>query len=192
MCAATWSTPAPSSDEASGHLLGGSLNSPIKIEVFSDFQCSHCRDFYLMTIRQILKEYSSQDKVCVIYHEFPLSTNKYSREAAQYSEAASRLGQNKLLPVYDSLFINQPQWARDGSLEAAVAQTLSSEELQRLKRLLNDPSIHLAVEREIELSRKKGIKSTPTIIVHYVGKEQRVEGVVTYLVLKQFIDSIIK
>jgi protein-disulfide isomerase len=171
MLAAAWSPHAPSSDKTSGHLLGGSLNSPIRIEVFSDFQCSHCRDFYLMTIRQILKEYSSKDKVCVIYHEFPLSINKYSREAAQYSEAASRLGQQKLLPVYDSLFANQPQWSRDGSLEAAVAQTLSSDDYLRLKRLLSDPSVNLAVEREIELGMKKGIKST-TMLAR--SKESRV------------------
>jgi protein-disulfide isomerase len=183
---------ALSSDRASGHLLGGSLNSPIRLEIFSDFQCSHCRDFYLMTIRRILEEYSSKDLVCVIYHEFPLSTNRYSLEAARFSEAVSRLGRQKLLPLYDSLFVTQPQWSRDGNLEEAVSKVLSSEDFQKVKRLLNDPSVNLAIDKEIELSREKGIHSTPTSIIYYTGKEQKVEGVVTYLVLKQFINSILK
>ena len=123
---------ALSSDRASGHLLGGSLNSPIRLEIFSDFQCSHCRDFYLMTIRRILEEYSSKDLVCVIYHEFPLSTNRYSLEAARFSEAVSRLGRQKLLPLYDSLFVTQPQWSRDGNLEEAVSKVLSSEDFQKV------------------------------------------------------------
>ena len=183
---------AMSSGKTSGHLLGGSLNSPIRLEVFSDFQCSHCRDFYLLTVRRILKEYSSKDLVCVIYHEFPLSTNRYSLEAARFSEAVSRLGRQKLLPLYDSLFVTQPQWSRDGNLEEAVSKVLSSEDFQKVKRLLNDPSVNLAIDKEIELSREKGIHSTPTSIIYYTGKEQKVEGVVTYLVLKQFINSILK
>jgi protein-disulfide isomerase len=183
---------AMSSGKTSGHLLGGSLNSPIRLEVFSDFQCSHCRDFYLLTVRRILKEYSSKDLVCVIYHEFPLSINEYSHKAARYSEAVSRLGQKKLLPIYESLFVTQPTWSRDGNVEAAVANALSSEDLQKVKLLLNDPSVNLAIDKEIEYSREKGINATPTSFIYYVGKEQKVEGVVTYLVLKQFIDSILK
>ena len=110
-----------SAEPPSGQILGGSLNSPVRIEVFSDFQCPHCRDFYLGTIRPLLQEYSSKDKVCVIYHEFPLAGHPYAREAARYTEAAAQLGQQKLLPVYDSIFTNQAQWSEDGKLEAVVA-----------------------------------------------------------------------
>ena len=34
--------------------LGGTLDAPIQLEVFSDFQCSYCRSFYLETITQVL------------------------------------------------------------------------------------------------------------------------------------------
>ena len=71
--------PGPTAEPASGQILGGSKNSPVKIEVFSDFECPACRELYLVTIRQVLQEYSSKDKVCVIYHEFPLSSHRYSR-----------------------------------------------------------------------------------------------------------------
>jgi len=145
-----------------------------------------------MTIRRILKEYSGKDQVCVIYHEFPLSINKYAREAARYSEAVSRLGQSKLVSIYELLFVTQPQWSRDGDLEAAVAKALSSEDLKEVKRLLDDPSVKRAVEEEIKLGHEKGIQSTPTSIFFYDGKEKKVAGVLTYLVLKQFIDSILK
>ena len=44
----------------------------------------------------------------------------------------------------------------------------------------------------MELGYKMEIKATPTLFIYYTGKQQRVEGLVTYLVMKQFIDSIIK
>lgn len=74
--------------------LGGELDAPIRIEVFSDFECPACREFYLNTIRPVLKDYCSLDKVCVVYHEFPLQGHKYSRQAAQYSKAAHGWDEN--------------------------------------------------------------------------------------------------
>ncbi len=189
---ASWSLPAQPADDAPGQILGGSMSSPVKIEVFSDFQCPACRDLYLGTIRQVLQEYSSKDKVCVIYHEFPLSIHEYSREAARYSEAAARLGQDKLLPVMDSLFTDQAQWAQDGKLESIVSKALSRDDFQKVKKMLQDPSINSDIDKEVQLGTKREVKSTPTLFVHYTGKEQKAEGVVTYPVLKQFIDQIIK
>jgi protein-disulfide isomerase len=187
-----FSVPARPSDDAPGHILGGSLASPIRIEVFSDFECSACREFYLSTVRQVLQEYSSKDKVCVIYHEFPLITHQYSREAARYCEAASRLGTQKLLLVMESIFADQAQWAQDGKLEASVAKVLSPEDFAKLKKIMQEPDINSAIDRDIQLGIRNAVRATPTMIISYIGKQQRVEGLVTYLVMKQFIDSIVK
>jgi protein-disulfide isomerase len=187
-----WPAPAGSSDASSGQILGGSANSPVRIEVFSDFQCSACREFYLGTIRPILQEYSSRDKVCIIYHEFPLKAHKFSKIAARYAEATARLGTQKLLPVMDSIFKDQAQWAQDGRVEISVAKALSREDFRKLKAIIQDSSINLAIEREIDLGTKMKVKSTPTMLISYLGKQQKVEGLVTYLVLKQFIDNIVK
>ncbi len=183
---------SPAVHETSGQLLGGSPNSPIRIEVFSDFECTACREFYLRTIRPLLQEYSSRDKVCVIYHEYPLSYHRYARQAALYSEAAARLGRQQLLAVRDSIYTDQAQWSQDGSLEATVAKALSQEDFQKLKDIMRDASLNEAIAKGLELGNKMEIKATPTMFIYYTGKQQRVEGLVTYLVMKQFIDSIIK
>ena len=185
--------PASAFDVSSGQILGGSANSPIQIEVYSDFQCSACREFYLGTVRQILQEYSSKDKVRIIYHEYPLTLiHKYSRDAARYSEAAARLGVKQLLAVMDALYMDQALWSQDGKIEASISKALSPADFQKLKKIMKDSSIDLAIEREIDLGNKNQIKSTPTIFIRYTGKQQKVEGIVTYIVLKQFIDAIIK
>jgi protein-disulfide isomerase len=192
VCLALWAAPLKSADETTGQILGGSLSSPIRIEVFSDFQCPACRDLYLGTIQQVLQEYSNKDKVCVIYHEFPLPMHQYAKEAARYAEASGRLGQQKALQVYESLFTDQLQWAKDGSIELTISKALPSEDIQKLKKMLLDPSINADIEKEIQLGVKKEIQSTPTLLISSPGKQQKVEGVVAYTVLKQFIDSIVK
>jgi protein-disulfide isomerase len=160
--------------------------------VFSDFQCPHCREFYLGTIRPLLQEYSSKDKVCVIYHEFPLPNHPLAMEAARYTEAAAQLGQQKLLPLYDSIFKDQAQWSEDGKLEATVAKALPRDDFLKVKKAMQDSSINEGIEKEIQLGNQNKVGSTPTSLISYIGRQQRVEGFVAYPVLKQFIDSIVK
>src|SRR5262245_8840913 len=79
-------------------VLGGTLDAPIKIEIFSDFQCPSCRALYMDTIKQVLAEYCTQGKVCVVYRDFPLQMHQYAREAARYAQAARKLGRRQWLP----------------------------------------------------------------------------------------------
>ena len=71
---------APPAD--SGDCVAGNPSSPVKIEVFSDFQCPACRTFYLNTMRTIIPEYADAGKACVVYREFPLQMHSHAREAA--------------------------------------------------------------------------------------------------------------
>ncbi len=192
LCLAGCSMPLGSMDQTTGKILGGSLNAPIRIEVFSDFQCPACRELYLTTIRQVLQQYCSRDKVCVIYHEYPLTIHQYSREAARYAEAASHLGRQKLLTVYESLFADQAQWSQDGSIETTVSKSLTSDELQKVKKIMQDSSINAAIDKGLQLGVIKEVRSTPTMFISYTGKQQKVEGLVTFMTMKQFIDSVLK
>jgi protein-disulfide isomerase len=186
--------PAPirSASPESGRILGGPGNAPVKLEVFSDFQCPSCREFYLEAIIPVLRDYASKGKVCVIYHEFPLNMHLYARDAARFSIAAYRLGQLKWVPVLDSLYQNQAWWSLDGSVEATVSRAMSREDFQRVKQSLQDPSINRELESEIALGKKREIKSTPTIFIIHGGGEEKVEGGIPYLVLKQYLDQITK
>jgi protein-disulfide isomerase len=182
----------PAAPSDGSHVLGGSMNSPVRIEVFSDLQCPACRDLYLGTIKQVLMDYSSKDKVCIIYHEFPLTGHQYSREAAKYCIAASHLGIRSLLTAYDSLYTDQAQWSENGNLEATLAKAFPRSEFQKLKKMLKDPSIEKAIDRGVELGNKKDITHTPTMFIYYVGKEEKVQGALSYPSMKQYLDSIIK
>src|SRR5579863_10173378 len=61
----------------------GRKNAPIVIEVFTDFQCPHCREFYLQTLTKVMEDYCDKGKVYLIHRTFPLHF-RYSREAARW------------------------------------------------------------------------------------------------------------
>jgi protein-disulfide isomerase len=191
-CFMAWSGLVKSEDSPSGQILGGSLNSPIKIEVFSDFQCPACRELFLGTIRQVLNDYSSKDKVCIIYYEFPWASHKYARSAARYVMAASRMGRQKVLPIMEALYIDQAQWSQDGNIDASISKVLSPEDFKKLKGIMQDASINTTIDKEVQLGTLKKVDSTPTMFISYSGKQQRVDKLITYPVMKQFIDSIVK
>jgi protein-disulfide isomerase len=172
--------------------LGGRLDSPIRIDLFSDFQCSHCRAFYMDTIKQVLKDYSAQDKVCVVYHEFPLAMHKYAREAARWSVATRKVGRKQWLAVVDALYTRQPEWAQSGKVEATVAAALSADDYTNVKRILLKPEIDDIVAGDIALGLKHKIESTPTLFVYAVGREQKLVGGIPYPVLKDFFDKIVR
>jgi protein-disulfide isomerase len=184
--------PVEASDQSCENCLGGGLDAPIKIEVFSDFQCPACRTLYMDTMKQVLRDYSRLDKVCVIYHEFPLAMHPHAREAARYALAARKLGRQQWLAVVDSLYSDQALWAQNGLVQVSVARVLSPLDYQNLQKLLQDPSINETIARDIALGQERKVQSTPTMFVTAIGKEQRVEGGLPFPVLKDFFDKIVK
>jgi len=174
------------------HILGGTPSAPVRIEVFSDFQCSACRAFFLQTIKQVLRDYCAENKVCVIYHEFPLRMHQFSRLAARYSLASQRLGQSQWLSVMDALYTNQSEWAVDGNIDVFVAKALSADDMQKVRQLVAEASINDAVNSELTLASQKEITYTPTFFLYAGDKEQKVVGALEYTVLKEYIDRLIK
>lgn len=172
-------------------VVGGKLDAPVRIEVFSDFQCPACRGFFLDSIQKVLENYCSQDKVCVIYHEFPLKNHNLARLAARYSKAAQRLGRKQWLTVMGALYTSQAEWTWDGSVEGVISRTLSPQDFAELKKRLEDPSIDTAIDQEVALGEKRQVTSTPTFFLSSGGKEERVVGGVPYVVLKGYIDRLI-
>jgi len=184
-------------------LIGGEPGAPIKIEVFSDYQCPACRTFYLDTIKPILANYASaktspngqpiKPRVCVVYHDLPLDIHPFARPAARLGLAAQRLGRERWLRVSDALYTHQAQWSQDGNLDAALAKVLDPTEVVRLRKLAADPAIDALVDQELMLAQSREVTSTPTFfIITETGRQQRINGPVPYAVMKDFLDRLLK
>lgn len=172
--------------------LGSNPKAPIRIEVFSDYQCPACRDFYLQTTRPLLAEYANAGKVCVVYYEFPLPNHQYARQAARYGQAAARLGPAQWVQVSDALYTFQSQWVADGKLEDVVARALTAKEMSQVRKWQSDPKLEAEIERDIAQGAQRGVHSTPTVFLTVNGKTERVPPGAQYPILSRYLDSLLE
>lgn len=170
----------------------GSPNAPIKIEVFSDYQCPACRAFYFDISRQLMADYGATGKVCLIYYEFPLRGHQHARRAAQFAEAAARLGPQQWIRVTDALFYYQPQWSTDGQVEQTVAKALTEKEMDVVRRLVDDPAIDAVVESGMRQGNQRGVRATPTAFILSPGREERIPPGVQYPILRRVLDGLLQ
>jgi len=175
-------------DYADSYLMG-KADSPVRIEIFSDFQCPMCRTFYLDTVTRLITEYSAGNKVAVVYHEFPLQGHPAARIASRYAVASKALGREQWTKVIEYLYTCQAEWSYDGKIEPVLARILEPGEVEKIRSRLSDPAIEQSIDYEVALGREKKVDSTPTAFVTMGGKEQRLAGGLAFPVLKQFIDS---
>jgi len=171
------------------HKTRGSKSAPIVMEVFSDFQCPACKQLYLGTTHQLTDNYISTGKVFAIHRDFPLPGHAYSRIAARYGRAAAQLG--KLEQVEQVLFQNQEKWEQTGDVDGTVASAFAPAEMNKIRALANSPAIDAAIEKDIALGKNYGVNQTPTTVIHYKGQTYPVAGVVSYDVLRSFVDQLL-
>ena len=172
------------------HDATGSKSAPIIMEVFSDFQCPACRTLYETTNRQVMDNYVSTGKVYFIHRDFPLPMHAHSQVAAQYSRAAAHLG--KLEPVEKVLFDNQDKWEQTGDVDGTVASVLSPAEMTKVRALVKGGTLKPLIDKDLALGRLYNVSQTPTTVFHAKGQTFPYSGVMSYEILKNFLDQLAK
>ncbi len=147
----------------------GSKSAPITIEVFEDFQCPACRNFYETSLKQVIDNYVTPGKVYLIHRDFPLEMHPYSRQAARLANAAADLGQ--------------------------LASTVSAAQMKKIRDYqsahIND--INAAIERDRTMGVKRNVNQTPSIYVTSHGKTEALPGGgVNYDLLRNYLDYLLR
>ena len=171
----------------------GSKSAPITIEVFEDFQCPACRNFYETSLKQVIDNYVTPGKVYLIHRDFPLEMHPYSRQAARLANAAADLGQFET--VERALFDSQDQWSANGKIEEALASTVSAAQMKKIRDYqsahIND--INAAIERDRTMGVKRNVNQTPSIYVTSHGKTEALPGGgVNYDLLRNYLDYLLR
>ena len=172
------------------HEALGSKNAPIVMEVFSDFQCPACKSLYDATNRQLMDNYVNTGKVYLIHRDFPLPMHAHSKVAAQYSRAAAQIG--KLEAVEEVLFQNQEKWEASGDVDGTVAKALSPAEMTKVRALVKSGAVDAFITKDQAIGNNTyRVSQTPTTIFHANGQTLPYAGVMSWDILKQFLDQLL-
>jgi protein-disulfide isomerase len=171
------------------HKAFGSKNAPVVMEVFSDFQCPACKTLFTTTNRRLMDDYVTSGKVYLIHRDYPLPMHAYSRVAARYARAAAQLG--KVEPVEQALFQNQEKWEQNGDVDGTVAAVLSPAEMAKVRALVKGGTLEPLIDKDYALGQTYNVNQTPTTVFHCKGQTYPYSGVMTYDILKQFLDQLL-
>ena len=171
------------------HKAFGSKSAPVVMEVFSDYQCPACKTLFLTTNRQLMESYVSSGKVFLIHRDFPLPMHAYSRVAARYARAAAEIG--KIEQVEKVLFENQEKWEQTGDVDGTVAAVLTSAEMSKVRALVKGGTLEPLIDKDYSLGQMYRISQTPTSVFHSKGQTYPYSGVMSYEILRQFLDQLL-
>lgn len=142
-----------------GHFIGPE-EAPLRVIVFSDFECPACRQFALETFPGLLREYPG--RVGLTYRHFPLQQHRFSYHAARASECAS--AQGAFIVLHDLLFANQDSLGlkslRDLAAEGGIP------DIDAFDACLWSDAPVPTIDRDVEAARSLGALGTPTIIIN--------------------------
>ena len=161
----------------------GPKDAVVKIIDYSDFGCTHCRDFALNQGKQLRAEYEASGKVRFEYKHMIVG-GQVTREAAMASECAA--DQGRFWDYHDALF------SRQGSSANPFTKPL----LKRygaelgLDAAIFDPcvdnNVHNAkVAADESEARGRGITGTPTFFIN--GK--KIQGAYPYEEFKAEVEA---
>ncbi len=168
----------------------GSKSAPITIEVFSDFQCPACKRTFEETLRPVIDNYVATGKVYLVHRDFPLPMHAHSREAARWANAAAQIG--KFEKVEAALYAKQESWAANGNIEAVVGTVLSPAEMKKVRPLVQGGQLEAVIDRDVTLGKSRLVNQTPTLFVTKGGETEKLTSGVTYSLLKQYLDYLLK
>jgi protein-disulfide isomerase len=167
----------PSADvEIAKAYSSGSLNAPVVLVEFADYECPYCQKVNPQ-IQQLKKEYG--DNLTVIYKDFPLPMHHGSEKAAEASRCAGEQG--KFWEYHDVLFYSR---LIDVDALKNHARTLNLDG-DRFDTCLDSGKQAASVKQDLDEAKSLGLTGTPSFFVngHFFS------GVVDYAALKDIVNQ---
>lgn len=162
----------------------GTPGAPVVVVVFSDFQCSFCRDEAKMLRTNVLSTYPKQ--VRVYFKDFPLEQiHPWAKMAAIAGRCIFRQNPAAFWDYHDWIFTQQGQITVE-NLKTKVLEFAQTKEIDGLQlgRCLDTRATEAEVNKNIAEARVLNVNSTPTLFVN----GRRLVGQQNWPSLRQVID----
>lgn len=158
--------PAPSSHPQANGTNMGNPNAPVKVEIYSDFQCPYCKDFADTYEERLITDLVSTGKVYLTYIPFKV-IGPESDTAAEAALCAA--DQNKFWEMHDILFANQG--AENSGIYTerrvkAMAQLVQGLDINQLNSCLSSNKYTNQLAQNEVKGTQIGVDSTPSFTVN--------------------------
>ena len=163
------------------------------MEVFGDFQCPACRNFFEVTVKQVIDDYVVPGKVYIIHRDFPLEMHPFARQAARLANAAASFGQFEA--IERALYDRQDEWSTKGNIEEVIATSFTPVQFKKFQtyEAAHLAEINASIERDRTMGSQRNVNQTPTVFVTCKGKTEALPGGgVDYKLLKQYFDYLLR
>ncbi len=165
----------------------GSASAPITIELYTDYECPACREFYLSSLPLLINDFVHTGKVRLIHRDYPLPQHQFTKLATKYANAAGEIGKYDI--VAKQIFESQPEWDQNGNIDAEVAKVLSPADLEKVRNIVKtDTTLDDSVVKDQAMGAQDRLNQTPTIVIVYKGKRETIGGGMPYNILKSYLD----
>jgi len=155
-------TPPPS---ASDHVRG-SLEAPVVITEFGDFECPYCGDAYDV-LEEIREKYGS--RVALVFRHCPLPMHSHAPAAAEAVEAAGEAG--KFWEMFDQLYRHQEALTEGDLLAYARAAGVDP---ATVEHAIDKKTYSRRIERDMQSAQDSGIPGTPALFINGFAYEDKI------------------
>ena len=153
--------------EDAGSIVIGNPNALVTIVQWMDYQCPYCAKFS-DSLDVILEKYPND--VRVVIKNFPLSSHKQARQAAEYCLAAEEVSPGSYWDMYLNVFKDYRSLKSNPDMPLEVARNLGIN-VRKLIEVAKSESISEQIDKEIKQMRDAGFPrlAVPKFLIN--GKE---------------------
>lgn len=151
-----------------GDHIYGSLDAPIVVIEYADFQCPGCAAE--RGLRTYLESTYGVGNILFVYRHFPLSFHPLASIAAEATEAAA--AQGKFWEMHDLIYARRSEWAglspdqmRDRLVEYAGELGLDA---RRFAQELDNHTYLQRVNADLQVAERENLPGTPSYIINGV------------------------
>lgn len=162
----------------------GTAGAPVTLVLFSDFQCTYCREQSRLLRENLLKTYPTQ--VRLFFKDYPLDQiHPWARLAAIAARCVFLQNAPAFWDFHDLLFDKQSEFTPANLKERSVAWvTGKGLNAAQFNTCFDTKATEKEVERSLADGRTVQVNSTPTLFVN----GRRLSGVLEWASLKALID----
>jgi protein-disulfide isomerase len=146
-----------------GDVMLGSDKAPVTVIEYASMTCPHCAHFSTTTYPELKRRYIDTGKVRYTMREFPLDAL-----AAAGFMLARCAGNDKYMPIIETLFAKQPDWIVQKPIEPlkAIAKQFGFTEESFDACLANQQVLENIQAVRDRGAEKLGVNSTPTFFIN--------------------------